>query len=55
MPLKKRYCCQVAATVIVLLFLVYHVVGAQSFSALRMSDLESQVTEGETLTIQGSI
>ena len=55
MPLKKRYCCQMATAVVVLLFLVYHVVGAQFFSALRISELESQVTEGEKITIQGSI
>ena len=55
MPLKKRYCCRVAAAVVVLLFLVYHVVGAQCFSALRISELESKVTEGEKITIQGSI
>ena len=55
MPLKRRYCCLVATAVVVLLFLVYHVVGAQCFSALRISELESQVTEGEKITIQGSI
>ena len=55
MPLKKRYCCQMATAMVVLLFLVYHVVGAQFFSALRISELESQVTEGEKITIQGSI
>ena len=55
MPLKKRYCCRVAAAVVVILFLAYHVIGAQSFSALQVSELESQVTEGEKLTIYGSI
>lgn len=54
MLLKKRYCCQVAA-VVGILFLVYHVIGAQSFSALRVSELESQVIEGEKITIDGSI
>lgn len=53
--MKKRYCCQMAAAIVVILFLAYHVVGAQSFSALRVSALESQVTEGKTMTINGSI
>lgn len=53
--MKKRYCCQVAAVVITFLFLVYHVGGAQYFAALQVSELESQVTEGEWITIQGSV
>lgn len=53
--MKKRYCCQMAAAVVVILFLAYYVIGAQSFSALQISELESQVTEGEIITIKGSI
>lgn len=53
--MKKRYCCQMAAAVVVILFLAYHVIGAQSFSALQTSELESRVTEGEIITIEGSI
>lgn len=53
--MKKRYCCQAAAVVVGILFLAYHVIGAQSFSALRVSELESQVTEGERITVDGSV
>lgn len=53
--MKKRYCCQMAAAVVVILFLAYHVIGAQSFSALQVSELEALVTEGEELTVYGSI
>lgn len=53
--MKKRYCCQIAAAVGVALFLIYHVIGAQSFSALQDSELEERVSDGEWITIEGQI
>lgn len=53
--MKKRYCCQIAVAVIIILFLAYHMIGAQSFSALQVSYLESQVSEGEVITLSGTI
>lgn len=53
--MKRRYCCWITAAVGMTLFLIYHVFGAQSFSALRDSKLEEQVSDGEWITMNGRI
>ncbi len=53
--MKYRYCCYLAVAVAAGLFLTYYFIGAQSFSALRVSKLENAVSEGEQVTIEGTI
>lgn len=53
--MKYRYCCYLAVAVAAGLFLTYYFIGAQSFSALRVSKLENAVSEGEQITIEGMI